>query len=69
MSFLSYELVANPDVQKKLQEEIDEVNRDLDGKMVDYETIMGMKYMDQCVCETLRMWPAAPIVDRWENFK
>lgn len=65
MTFLSYELMANQDVQKKLQNEIDIVNKELDGKMITYEKIQSMKYMDQVVCETLRKWPAAPAVDRF----
>jgi len=64
MTFISYELMINPDVQTKLQEEIDEMNERLDGKKVNYEQIQGMKYMDQVVCETLRKWPPAPAVDR-----
>lgn len=54
MTFMSYELMANPDVQKKLQQEIDDMNDELGGKKVNYEQIQGMKYMDQVVCETLR---------------
>lgn len=64
MAFMTYELLANPDVQKKLQREIDDVNIMLDGKKVNYEAIQNMKYMDQVVSETLRVWPAAPMVDR-----
>lgn len=64
MTFMAYELMANPEVQRKLQDEVDEVNKQLEGKRVNYENIQGMKYMDQVVCETLRKWPAAPIVDR-----
>ena len=29
-----------------------------------YEHVQGMKYMDMVVSETLRKWPAAPVVDR-----
>lgn len=54
MTFMSYELMVNTDVQRKLQNEIDEMNESLDGKNVNYEQIQGMKYMDQVVCETLR---------------
>lgn len=61
---MAYELAANPEVQKLLQKEIDCVNEKLGGKMIDYETIQSMKYMDQVVCETLRKWPAAPLIDR-----
>lgn len=65
MTFLAYELMANPDCQKKLQDEVDELNAILGGKRVNYEQIQGMKYMDQVVCEVLRKWPAAPAVDRY----
>ena len=61
MSFGAYELAVNPDVQSKLRAEIDETNKELDGKMINYEQIQKMKYMDAFLCETLRKWPAAPV--------
>lgn len=64
MTFMAYELIRDPDVQIKLQNEIDEVNESLDGKALTYEDIQKMKFMDQVVSETLRMWPPAPVVDR-----
>lgn len=66
MTFMAYELMANPDAQKKLQAEVDEMNETLNGAKVNYEQIQGLKYMDQVVCETLRLWPAAPLIDRFE---
>jgi len=64
MNFIAYELMANRNVQKKLQKEIDELNGKLGGKKVNYEQIQSMKYMDQVVSETLRKWPPAPLMDR-----
>ncbi|KAL7031685.1 hypothetical protein ACKWTF_007101 [Chironomus riparius] len=64
MTFMAYELLLNPDVQTKLQKEIDEVYKSLGGKELTYEHVQGMKYMDMVVSETLRKWPAAPVVDR-----
>jgi len=64
MNFIAYELMANREIQKKLQKEIDEMNVKLAGKQVNYEQIQGMKYMDQVVSETLRKWPPAPMIDR-----
>lgn len=61
---MAYELIRNPDIQKKLQEEIDEVHQRLNGKELTYEELQKMKYLDQVVSETLRMWPPAPVVDR-----
>lgn len=62
--FASYALVANPDVQQKLYEEIEETNKGLDGKRITYDFIQKMKYLDQVICETLRMWPVAIQIDR-----
>lgn len=64
MTFMAYELVKNPEIQRKLQQEIDEVNENLNGKSITYEVLQKMKYMDQVVSETFRLWPAAPIIDR-----
>jgi cytochrome P450 family 9 len=61
MGFIGYEITANPEVQDKLFAEIQEMEQELDGKMINYEQIQSMKYMDQVVCETLRKWPAAPV--------
>lgn len=63
LSFLAYELMVDPDCQTKLQKEIDELNKKVDGKPVNYDQVQGMKYMDQVVCETLRKWPS-PMLDR-----
>jgi len=63
MSFIAYELMVNTDAQRKLQQEIDELNEKVGGTKVNYEQIQGMKYMDQVVCETLRKWPS-PAIDR-----
>lgn len=49
MYFMGYELVVNPDVQKRLQEEIDETLRECNGKLT-YEALMKMEYMDMVVC-------------------
>lgn len=62
--FAAHALVANPDVQQKLYEEIDEMNKQLDGKRITYDVIQKMKYLDQVISETLRMWPVALQVDR-----
>ena len=59
MSFLAYELVCNPEVQQKVYDEIQQMEKSLGGKKISYEEIQGMKYLDQCISETLRKWPAA----------
>jgi cytochrome P450 family 6 len=61
--FALYELARNPDIQKKLQEEIDEVSRQHGGKIT-YEAVQGMELLDRVVAETLRMYPPVPVLTR-----
>ncbi|EAT41565.2 AAEL006795-PA [Aedes aegypti] len=64
LSFVAYELARNDDVQSRLYEEILETNRSLDGKILSYEALQAMPYMDMVVSETMRLWPIGTIVDR-----
>lgn len=50
MCFTCYELAINPDVQKKLQDEIDEVRAE--NKKVTYDIIQKMKYLDMVISGT-----------------
>ncbi|KAF2901229.1 hypothetical protein ILUMI_04957, partial [Ignelater luminosus] len=63
MSFISYELALNPDIQERLREEIDRYAEDC-NEDVTYETLLGMKYLDMVVSETLRKWPPLEITNR-----
>ncbi|CAO1441602.1 unnamed protein product [Diamesa hyperborea] len=54
--------LTNPD--NELRAEIDEISKELTGKIVNYEQLQKMKYMDAFVCETLRKWPAAPVIEK-----
>ncbi|XP_066259970.1 cytochrome P450 9e2-like [Euwallacea similis] len=63
MSYIAYELALNPEIQAKLRKEINEVWAKCNGKP-SYEDILGMKYMDMVVSESLRKWPVAPAADR-----
>ncbi|XP_062558845.1 probable cytochrome P450 9f2 [Armigeres subalbatus] len=62
--FLIYELILHPDIQQRLYEEVQQTYKQLDGKLLTYDALQGMKYMDMVVSETLRMWPLAAIADR-----
>lgn len=64
LSFITYELSVNQDIQQKLYEEIEETHNGLSGKKLTYEVVQSMKYMDQVISETLRYWPPAPALDR-----
>ncbi|KAL1495020.1 hypothetical protein ABEB36_010509 [Hypothenemus hampei] len=63
MCFTCYELALNRDVQEQLRKEIQDVYDNSNGKPT-YENIIGMKYMDMVVSESLRKWPPAPALDR-----
>lgn len=45
MAFMASELAINPDIQKKLRDEIDKTNEECNGQLT-YDAIMNMKYMD-----------------------
>ncbi|KAK4874018.1 hypothetical protein RN001_013378 [Aquatica leii] len=63
MCFAVYELTMNPDIQKRLQDEIDETLQQCEGD-VTYEALLKMKYLDMVLSETLRKWPNTTTVDR-----
>ncbi|XP_055679446.1 probable cytochrome P450 9f2 [Lutzomyia longipalpis] len=64
LSFTTYEIGVNPDVQEKLFEEIKSVNDELKGERINYEILKKMKYLDMVVSETLRKYPSTAILDR-----
>ncbi|KAF3426863.1 hypothetical protein E2986_12663 [Frieseomelitta varia] len=63
MCFAAYEVGINDHVQKRLQDEIDQVLEDCNGE-VTYEAINGMKYLDAVILESLRMYPSVVGSDR-----
>lgn len=48
MAYCVYEITRNPDIQKKVHDEIDEVLRKHDGK-ISYESVSDMKYLECCL--------------------
>ncbi|XP_036144260.1 cytochrome P450 9e2-like [Monomorium pharaonis] len=63
MSFVAHEIAVNPDVQEKLQNEIDKVLEDTNGHP-SYEAINEMKYLNAVTNEALRKYPPQPMTDR-----
>ncbi|XP_063916162.1 cytochrome P450 9e2-like [Zophobas morio] len=63
MSFMSHELAVNPDIQTKLIQEVD-ANLEACKDKLTYEALLGMKYLDMVVSETLRKWPNSVAMDR-----
>ncbi|XP_059619104.1 uncharacterized protein LOC132263385 [Phlebotomus argentipes] len=58
LSFVLWEVGRNPDVQKKLHEEIVKVLEKHDNQF-SYEALSEMKYLDMVIQETLRLNPPA----------
>ncbi|CAA88604.1 Putative cytochrome P450 CYP13A5 [Caenorhabditis elegans] len=59
LSYSSYLLARHPEIQKKLQEEVD---RECPNPEVTFDQISKLKYMECVVKEALRMYPLASIV-------
>ncbi|XP_038067741.1 cytochrome P450 3A29-like isoform X1 [Patiria miniata] len=65
LGFASYLLATNPEVQDKLVNEIDTLAPGRDD--LTYENITKMTYLDQVICETLRVYPPGVITSRETN--
>ncbi|KAK5643741.1 hypothetical protein RI129_007586 [Pyrocoelia pectoralis] len=63
MSYTIYELALNPDIQEKLRKEVDDTLEAANGEFT-YDNLMGMKYLDMVVSESLRKWPPFTDNDR-----
>ncbi|CAL7948658.1 unnamed protein product [Xylocopa violacea] len=56
-------LAEHPDVQRKLQEEIEEALEKGNGQ-ISYEVMHEMKYLDAVINETMRLYAIVPFLDR-----
>ncbi|KAL0281299.1 UNVERIFIED_CONTAM: hypothetical protein PYX00_002330 [Menopon gallinae] len=56
MSFALYELARNPDIQERLAKEI-RTALEGGGGVMSYEILLGMKYLDMVISETMRLYP------------
>nr|AGJ51945.1 cytochrome P450 CYP6BQ22 [Dastarcus helophoroides] len=63
MTFCLFELASNPDIQKKLRQEVLDVLEKYNGELT-YDAIMDMHYMEKVVNETLRKYPPLPSLNR-----
>ncbi|XP_023212409.1 cytochrome P450 3A5-like isoform X2 [Centruroides sculpturatus] len=58
----AHELAKHPDIQEKLIKEIDETFKD--KKEINYDSIVGMNYLDAVFQETLRLYTPLPRLER-----
>ncbi|XP_063171267.1 cytochrome P450 3A8-like [Candoia aspera] len=62
LGYVAYSLATHPDVQQKLQEEIDSV---LPNKApITYDAIMQLEYLDMVMNETQRLYPLGGRIER-----
>lgn len=66
ISLTAHMLAVNPDVQQRLQDEIDEVLSEYGGEKgkVGYDVIHEMRYLDAVMSETMRYHPILVFIDR-----
>ncbi|CAN9510194.1 unnamed protein product [Ophioblennius macclurei] len=62
LTFLAYNLATNPDVMKKLQQEIDTTFPNKGP--IEYQALMDMEYLDAAFNESLRLFPISPRLER-----
>ncbi|XP_025085720.1 cytochrome P450 3A6-like [Pomacea canaliculata] len=61
MSFLLFNLAANPHCLRKVQEEID---KKIGENEVDYQVLNELPYLDMCMYESIRLYPPGNLLDR-----
>jgi len=68
-SFAIYLLASHPEIQEKVVEELNSVFGDSDRNPT-YQELLGLKYLEQVIKETLRLYPAVPYIGRflYEDF-
>lgn len=64
MTTFLYQMVLNPDIQRKLTAEIHETEKSLNGEDITYEVLQKMRYMDMVTSEVLRIGGPAVFIDR-----
>uniref|UniRef100_A0AAT9UU12 Cytochrome P450 6PV1 n=1 Tax=Maconellicoccus hirsutus TaxID=177089 RepID=A0AAT9UU12_MACHI len=63
LSMTLYELARNPEIQRKVREEVDRVVEKYDGEIT-YDALQEMTYMEMVIYETIRLYPSLPFLIR-----
>mmetsp|Transcript_30802 Transcript_30802/g.56347 ORF Transcript_30802/g.56347 Transcript_30802/m.56347 type:complete len:614 (-) Transcript_30802:47-1888(-) len=58
MTWLMMELARHPEIQMELQREVDAFFSNLGGRDPEYHDLAKLEFMNRCITETLRLWPA-----------
>ncbi|GBN31144.1 Cytochrome P450 3A13 [Araneus ventricosus] len=70
LAFTAYLLALHPDIQERVHEELVEAIKQSNGELT-YETLQNMKYLDNVISETMRLYPPAIRTERmaFEDYK
>ncbi|VDK80858.1 unnamed protein product [Onchocerca ochengi] len=63
MNWFLHLMGTNPEIQAKVQQEIDEVLGE-ENRSITYEDLGQLKFLEACIKETLRLFPSVPIQAR-----
>lgn len=63
LAFCLHEIANNADVQEKVVEELDSIFGTSQRPITPYD-LRDMRYLEQCVKETLRLYPSVPLIGR-----
>lgn len=61
MAFALFEFARRPDLQRKIQKELDKVFQTAGPEGITYDMLGELKYLEACIDETLRKYPIVPI--------
>lgn len=64
LSYSTFYLAKNQEIQKRLQEEVDEAFAENDGQLPSYQMIQNLPYLDMVFHEALRMHPPLAYLQR-----
>lgn len=64
MSFTLFLLASHPEVQKLVQEELDDIFGDDQERPIHMDDLAKMKYLESCIKESLRLYPSVPFISR-----
>lgn len=58
LTWFMFEMGRNPDIQRQVQREVDCFFERLAGEDPTYTDLRHFEFLDRCITETLRLWPA-----------